>query len=82
MSDETQQWLTDTAQPDYIERLRTALKRRKMSQREFADRCGCSLSNMSIILNGRHYGGVPKYVWRTARSLFGDAALAQARGEE
>ncbi|HEX2882782.1 MAG TPA: helix-turn-helix transcriptional regulator [Polyangiaceae bacterium] len=69
MTEETKQWIAETSQPEYLDRLRAALKgsAKQMSQAEFARRAGCSASNVNFLLNGYHNGFVPKYIWQTAK---------------
>lgn len=70
MTEETKQWIAETSRPDYLDRLRAALKGKgkQMSQAEFARLAGCSASNVNFLLNGYHSGYVPKYIWQTAKS--------------
>lgn len=49
--------------------LRTALKARGITYAAFARHCGCSPSNISQYLNGRHDWPIPAYIWRTALDL-------------
>lgn len=73
MTPETKQWIADTNSPDYLDKLRAALKGagKKMSQAEFARRAGCSASNVNFLLNGYHSGFVPKYIWQAAKIHLG-----------
>ena len=68
MTDETKQWLEDTRSPDYHIELKKALGERGISQAEFAKQCGCSASNISVVLRRKNaWDLTPKYVWQKAR---------------
>ena len=67
MTEETEQWLHDVKQPDYLIRMKVALKEKGMSQSAFARICGCSPSRISALLNGRYAEHTPKYIWKAAK---------------
>jgi hypothetical protein len=73
ITEETQQWLDEVAQPDFLDRLKTAMKARKLSQVAFADYCGVSPSWIGVVLRGDcpHRGArhVPKGIWRQAKAM-------------
>jgi len=65
--DELEQWIKETSCPEYIDRLKAALKRTPMSQSEFARRCGCSPSRISALFNRRYRERCPKFIWKNAK---------------
>ena len=71
MQEDTRQWIKDIHQPDYLDRVRQALKANKMSQAQFARFCHCSPSTVSMYLNGYCQPRFPKYMWQKARDLLG-----------
>jgi hypothetical protein len=85
MRPDTERWLAETADPEYLPRLRAALKALSISQAEFARRCGRSASWIGQVLRGHypHYdaGGCPKGVWERAQPILSAAARAAVGGE-
>lgn len=74
MRPDTQQWIADTKAPNYLERLRDALRRHQVSQAAFARECRCSPSFIGQVLRGN--AGVPKYIWERGRQYVERAPTA------
>jgi len=67
MRQDTKEWKDDVCAEGYVDRLRAALKAKKMTQTEFARICDCSPSNISAILNRKYSNPTPKYIWEKAK---------------
>lgn len=68
MMNDTQQWINDVTDPEYVDRLKAALRQKGMSQSEFARICGCSPSRISALVNKKYFGYTPKYIWEKAKT--------------
>ena len=70
MAPDTKRWLEETRADDWHLKLKAALKAAGLSQAAFARMCGCSASNIGIILRREHQWDLcPKYLWAAAQRL-------------
>jgi hypothetical protein len=70
---DTERWVLETRDPQFLPRLREALKRRKISAASLGRRVGKSASWAAAVIRGdvpyRGAGYVPKGFWRAVHSL-------------